>query len=174
MTRSRSSTRGTTESLRKDLEARSSATQFEGKFRVALQEKAQAVADKHAAEKASARARALPQDHAASPSRGTSGTSAHERLAIALDEKKAALAAALSDAKRLAADAQKAREDRVRRGRRARRGGGRNGAARRRGGRVARRRRGGDAGGGRGAAFAPPTRRRGRRTRPRGSRPSTR
>ena len=102
------------ESMRKDLEkARDKAQQFEGKFRVALQEKAAAVAEKGTLEKDLKRLKASQE--AASKNgekKGKIEKAKVERLESQLGDSKAALLASQNELKKLASDVEKAAADR--------------------------------------------------------------
>ena len=102
------------ESMRKDLEkARDKAQQFEGKFRVALQEKAAAVVEKGTLEKELKRLRASQE--AASKNgekKGKIEKAKVERLESQLGESKAALLASQNELKKLASHVEKATADR--------------------------------------------------------------
>ena len=102
------------ESMRKDLEkARDKAQQFEGKFRVALQEKAAAVVEKGTLEKELKRLKASQE--AASKNgekKGKIEKAKVERLESQLGESKAALLASQNELKKFASHVEKATADR--------------------------------------------------------------
>ena len=102
------------ESMRKDLEkARDKAQQFEGKFRVALQEKAAAVVEKGTLEKELKRLKASQE--AASKNgekKGKIEMAKVERLESQLGESKAALLASQNELKKFASHVEKATADR--------------------------------------------------------------